>query len=604
MKNLKRFFTFCAISTSVMFTSCVSEDISPFVEELRSAQADYLVAQTALEQAKAVTETAQAALLQTQAQMLQAESEAKVARMAAETALMETRAAYEAAIMESRAASEIADLEMAVAQAQYERDLLEAKLAAETAEFEAMMTLAQLNTAQAQLAMQEAIDALAGQINETAKGYLDLYQNSMMQADNKLNQITSLRTIVSRFEANMDPFGNVLDFNRAEAELEAQIAGDLAKVESLEDAIGRLEGLNANVDGVRNELTQVINSIEELEKAKDDANLEADRVWNILAPFNNKRNDLDNSINQIEFLMNTINYNEGVIANLTPELEKVVERLEPYQVDLEEVEGQLTTELIILQGYLDTAQDTWYNLEYVSLNGTPTEIQDADDANEAAKTIVINYTGIYQGIWNDAANYVYYPNSGTEFGDAVLAVSKIEDYATYNNLVWEFNNYTNQLVYAQNQVMWRTSNLEYWQDYQNDILSFVGVDTVDEFWIARGEAYTLLNEKYAVVNKIQDEVNILWDLRWKLYYYLNDPNRPVSQFDNQISDFQNQIAILEDDIEANQDLLIQNAFEAEEMAAMYERTQDRIDRLMTEYNALVDLANEYLEKFNDVLENN
>lgn len=600
---ITRLFTYCVIGTSVLLTSCVSEDISPHVEELRSAQTDYLQAQAALEQAKAQTEAAQAALLQTQAQIAQAESDARIAMMAAETTLMEAQVAFEEALMEAKTASEIARLESEVAQAQYEKDLLEAKLAAEKAELEAMIAQAQVNAAQAQLALQEAVDALVGQINETAQGYLGLYQNTMEQANNKLEQITILKSVVAKYEANLDVNGNVLDFDKVTLELEGAISEDLAKIESIQEAIIRLEGLNANADDVREEFAQVINNIEELEKVKDDANLELDRAFNDLAPFDNKYNELINSINNIDNLMGGIAYFEERIAILTPELEEVKDRLDPYQVDLTEVEDQLTSEIEKLQAYLDTAEDAFYNYEYVRLNGTPAEVQDALDTYNAAINAIIDYTGAWYG-WNNTQYYVWYPNPNTDFGDAVLAVSDIEDYPTYNNLLNTFNNVNFELVNAQNELMWRESNLEYWQNIQDDILSFVGVASVEEFWSARNEVYVEINEKSTAINKIQDELNVLWDLRWKLYYYLNDPNRPVAQFENQIADFQDQIENLEANIAANQELLVQNTFEAEEMAAMIARTQERIDRLMTEYDALVALANEYLEKFNEILENN
>lgn len=601
--RITRLFTLCAIGTSIMFTSCVSEDISPQVEELRSAQADYLQAQAALEEAKAVTEAAQASLLQTQAQIAQAESTADIARKNAELALYEAQTAYQQALMDASMASELARLEAEVAQAQYERDLLEAKLAAEKAELEAMIAQAQVNAAQAQLALQEAIDALTGQINETAQEYLSLYQNTTEQANNKLDQITALEAVVARYEANLDANGNVLDFDQVALELEGAINADLAEIESLKAAIARLEGLNVNADGVREELTQVENRIDELEAAMNEALLDTDRALKEYEYYQKIYDDLNYTISNIDNRRNNITFYQEYIPMLTSELEEVTERLTPYKTDLEDVETQLTAEIAELQTYLDSAEDAFYNYEYVRLNGSPEEIQEAQDAYNAAVTIVSEYTGAWYG-WGNAEAYVNWPNSGTEFGDAVLAVSEIEDYPTYNNLLNTFNNINYQLVNAQNQLFLQESSLNWLQSYQNDLLSSVEVATVDEYFTARSEAIAGYNEKWRARNALQSEIDIQYSLRGSLWWYLNDPDRSVAKFENQIAVYQDQITNLEADIEANQTLLAQNAFEADEMAAMIERTQEKIGRLMTEYNALVALANEYLEKFNEILENN
>lgn len=608
MKKISRLLALCAIGTSVFFTSCVSEDVSPQVEELRSAQADYLQAQAAFQQAKAATETAQAALLQTQAQVMQAESDARIAMMEAQTRVAEAQAAYEEALMEARQASEIAQLEAEVAEAQYQKDLLEAKLEAEKAEMDARIAQAKVEAAQAQLALQEAVDALAGQINETAKEYLNLYQNTTEQANNKLEQITALREIVTRYEANLDVDGNVLDFDRVAADLQSQISTDLATIDAIEANISRLEALNANAAGVREELNDVQERIDELEASLNDANLEADRAWLDVAPFSENYTELNNTINEIESRQSAIALYENYIPQVESEIEKVEERLAPYKTDLESVQDQLISEMEVLEEYLATVEDTWYSLEYARLNGTPEEIQAANDAYNEALTAVTDYTGTFIGNSAHATDYlnsyIYYPVAGAPFGDAVLEVRDIENYATYQDLVDEWSNLNSLLASTQNSLMLTQNALAYYQEVQNNILASVGVDSVDDYfttWNAVSEDYY---EKRTAANEIQAQIDAQWQLEGYLYWYLNDPNRSVADFDNQINDLENQKASLEADVQYNQDLLAQNAFEAEEMAAMIQRTQDKIESLMTEYDALVALANEYLEKFNEILENN
>ena len=607
--KITKLFTYCAIGTSVLLTSCVSEDVSPQVEELRSAQADYLQAQAALEQAKASTEAAQAALLQTQAQIAKAESDAKVAMMEADLAIMQAQAAYQEALTEAKMASEIADLEAAVAEAQYQRDLLEAQLATEKARLQAEMAQAELAAAQARLATQQAVDALSGQINETAQGYLDLYEASMMRASNKTDQINNLKTVVARYEANMDASGNVLNFEQVEAELEAQIAADLAEIEAIEANIARLQGLNANADEAREELNMVENRIDELESALNDANLARDRAYAAFESIDNILSNVQSTVSNIEITQNTIaGYEDYYIPSLNAQIEETMERLEPYQVDLAEVENELSSEVEILQGYLDNAEDAWYALEYASLNGTTEEEQAAQDAYDAAVQEVVDYTGAFYGSPSDAGDYINYylwaANSGFPFGDAVLAVRDIENYPTYQNLTAEWSNLSMQLKNATDSLNYNKWNLSYWESNLQELLSSVGVDTVDAYYAARSEAIMNYNETWYNVVEIESELSVQWDLRWDLYYYLNDPNRSIADFENQISNYQSQIATLKADIEQNEELLAQNAFEAEEMATMIDRTQERIELLMEEYDALAALADEYLEMFYEIVDNN
>lgn len=604
-----RLFTYCLIGTSVLLTSCVAEDLSPEVEQLRRSQADFMDAKTALEMAKVETQQAETALLQLQAQMEQALMEAKVAKAEAEAAIAQAQADLEAALLEGRVASEIAALEAAMAQLQLDNDLLETQLATEQAKLQTEIAQAELAAAQARLATQQAVDALAGQINETAQGYLDLYETTMMRASNKMDQINNLKTIVARYEANLDASGNVLDFTQVEAQLEAQIAADMAEIEAIQENIARLQGLNSNADDVREELTSVENRIDELNSALNEVNLAMDRAYNAYEPYEEIFSSLQNTVTNIETTENTIfYYEENYLPLLNSEIEQTMERLEPYQVDLAEVEDQLTAEIETLQSHLETAEDAWYAWEYASLNGTPDEEQDAQDEYDAAVQVIIDYTGAFYGPASNAGAYtnwyVYYPNSGTTFGDAVLAVSEIQDYPTYQNLVSQLNNLNSQLLTATNNLNSNIWNLEYWQNLQQELLASVDAETVDAYYAARSAAIMDYNAEWEARNDIQAQLDTQWDLRWDLYYYLNDPNRAVAYFENQISDYQNQVVSLMADIQDNQELLAQNAFEASEMEAMIARTEAKIDRLMEEYEVLVDLAEEYLDMFYTTIENN
>ncbi|GAA4315340.1 hypothetical protein GCM10023115_27020 [Pontixanthobacter gangjinensis] len=624
MRTITKFFTYCAIGTSVLLTSCVSEDISPQVEELRSAQADYLRAQAAFETAQAETQAAQAALLQAQAEIAKAESEAKIAMMTAETALMEAQAAYEEALMEARTASEIAKLEAAVAEAQYQKELLEAELAAEKARLQTEIAQAELAAAQARLATQQAVDALAAQINETAQGYLDLYETNTMRAGNKLDQINNLKTIVSRYEANLDAEGNVLNFGEVEAELQAQIDADLAEIEAIEANISRLQGLNANAEDVREELTQVENRIDELEAALNEGNLAMERIYNIYETFASRASEVGDRISYIENDKELIGLYQTEISKLEENLAEASERIEPYTQDISDIESSLEDEYATLINLTQVAEEEWYDLKYAEFNGTTDDLAQAQEAYDAAKQNIIEYAGDYYGgpvsewSYNSDTNtwefegYTYNariwmydnPIPGTPYGDAVSTLNNFNSNENYRGLLNRISRLTSTLASYNNAVINLNDNINYNQERLEAIFSNLGVSNAEEFWATLNELTSEYYEAWYAVSEIESELGSQWDLRWDLYYYLNDPNRSVADFENQIAAYQDQIAALEAEIEQNQELLVQNAFEASEMEAMIQRTEDRIARLMEEYEALKDLADQYLEMFYEIVDNN
>lgn len=228
MKKFTRTAALLFIGGSTLLTSCVSEDVSPELEELRQAQVAYLNAKAALEQAKADHEAAQVALLQLQIEYKQATSQAEI---------------------------------------------------------DAVIAEAKKRAADAELALQEAINNLAEQTNETAQEYLALYQNTTQQANDKASLILDQKTKVAMYESYIDHAGNIIDFEAVAEETEALLAEEEAILAALQAEIERLEGLNENAAAVEQELTEIQNQLDSLLATRADVQLEADLALNDLEPF-------------------------------------------------------------------------------------------------------------------------------------------------------------------------------------------------------------------------------------------------------------------------------------------------------------------------------
>ena len=434
----------------------------------------------------------------------------------------------------------------------------------------------------------------------------------------------ALQDVVARYEANLDADGNVLDFDQVALDLEAAIAADMAEIEALQATIVRLEGLNVNAEGVREELTQVENRIDELNSEINDANLALDRANLAIEPFEIYEAEVNNKLYWIGYNQDRIELYQTVIESLEADLDEANERIEPYVADIADVQTTLEAEYQTLLSLTDATEEAWYELKYAEFNGTADEIAEAQATYDAAKQDIIDYTGDYHGTpqsqWEfnpntntwEVVGFTYNsriwlysnPVPGTEYGDAIIALNDFASNETYKGLLTRINSLTNSLSFYNNSVINLNNNITTDQIRLSEIYANLEVSSAEEYYTTLNELSMDRAAKEEARNEIQSQLNALWNLRWNLFWYLNDPNRSVAYIENQISNYQSQIATLEANIEANQDLLSQNAFETEEMAAMILRTQEKIDRLMTEYDALVALANEYLEKFNEILENN
>ena len=111
------------------------------------------------------------------------------------------------------------------------------------------------------------------------------------------------------------------------------------------------------------------------------------------------------------------------------------------------------------------------------------------------------------------------------------------------------------------------------------------------------EAYIYLDAQYTVMTL---EIEALENLMFSLQDYLNGV--PASMA-NAIEDMQWQIEMLKEDISENEAALADNAISQEEWDARIAREEQKLEHLTAQHNALVALANDYLEQFNEVVEN-
>lgn len=582
MKKFTRTIALLLIGGSTLVTSCVSEDISPEVENLRQAQVNYLNSKAAMEQAKADNQTAQTAKIQ------------------AETALIQVQVELKQAIMQAQADAEIAAMAAAVAQA------------------EADVAVAQQSAAAAELALQEALTNLAAQANATAKKYLEMYEGYMEEANGKLVRIITLEQELVRFNAYVDANGNIVDFDGATAEIEAQLAEDEATVVALEATIDRLEALNTDAASVEAELMEVMTEIDALRADLAAANLDVDRFYE--ETFEDIRDayvTAFGSINSISNLEGRIANKEVVIANEQETISSLESQIAPFQTELDATEG----EFLPAMEQAETLLEAWIQARATFIaadinNDSGDEQYDAakkalDDAIAAFEAYAgTGYPSNPQTI-RDNNTLTTYPDPASEFGEIITQYSNVLWDATFRDLQNRLSNaYSNldDLLYGYynyngSYFIPGLNNLNYDLVYQQNQLDSLyaemGVADFAELQTLYGDASATYQAKLEVKNELYAEVSALIDLQITLEMYLN--GNP-SQIENRIESLQVQISFLQADIEDAEAALVNNEINAEEWAANIVRTQEKIDRLTVEYDALVVLANDFLELFNAEME--
>ena len=577
MKKFTRTVALLLMGGSTLLTSCVSEDISPEVENLRQAQVTYLNAKAAMEQAKAENQAALTAKIQ------------------AETALIQLQAELQQAILQAQTDSMIAEYEAAVAKAQAE------------------VAAAQQRAAEAQLALQQAIDNLAAQVNETAREYLVLYQNTMSQANSKLEEIVQAEGQLARFSAYIDINGNVIDFDQAAAELTAQIAADEVQIAALEAAIDRLEGLNTDAASVEAELEEIYIQLDELEAARASAYLDYQLASDEFTPLMNNYYDARN------LFYNNIPNKEMTVAALEEdyaEQEEVVntflDQMAPFEAELTAVTDNFSPALEEFRSLLADWIQAKAEFDAKAINNGPGDeaYDNAEQALNEAKTAYEDFAGItyYSTYFNPQYILDYSENTGTllnfveassEFGQIVNEYTNVLNDASFQNLQYRLNNELNVLGNIDWDLYYATYELGSLQDNLNWILEKYEVadfSELDTMYLQEMQSYNAVYRNYY---ELSSEYNALSGTAGTLQMYLNGTPRAI---ENRIANLQAEVQNLENNIEASKTALVNNEISAEEWAATIVRTQEKIDRLTVEYNALVALANNFLEQFNAVVE--
>ncbi|MFO7743966.1 MAG: hypothetical protein R6V36_01120 [Psychroflexus sp.] len=579
MKKLTRTMALLLIGGSTLFTSCVSEDISPEVENLRQAQVNYLNSKAEVEQAKAENQMALAARIQ------------------AETALIQIQVELQQAILQAQADAEIARMEAAIAQA------------------EADVAAARQRAAEAEVALQEAIDRLASQVNEAAQEYLEMYQSTISQANNKLEEITSLEQDLLRFNAYVDANGNIVDFEGAAAEIEAQISEDKASIAALETTVARLEALNTDADSVEAELMEVMSELDALESELAAANLDFERYR--VETYQVTQNAYFNANNYIAYISNleeSIADRETEVAEVQETINSLESQIAPFQAELDATEGEYLLALEEAETLLEAWIQARATFIAANINNNPgdEEYDNArvilDDAIAAFEAYAgTGYPSNPQYIRDTNTLTTYAGNS--EFGMIISQYTNVLNNGTFVNLQDRLSNeysYLDFLLtgfngsdFAELGLEDLNANLTFQQNELDSIYAEMGVADFTELETLREGVIETYLAKLEVLNELSAEVSALSSLQSTLEDYLN--GNP-SQIEERIESLQSEIDSLSADVDDAEATLVNNEISAEEWAATIVRTQDRIDRLTVEYDALVELANNFLEQFYAVVE--
>jgi chromosome segregation ATPase len=519
---------------------------------------------------------------------------ALTARIQAETALLQLQAELQQAILQAQADGMIAEYEAAVARAQ------------------AQVAEAEQRAAEAQVALQEAMDALAAQVNETAQEYLALYQSTMSQANNKLEEIVQLEGQIARFNAYLDENGNVVDFEAAAAELNVDIAEDEAQIAALEATLARLEALTTDAASVEAERMEVQAELDEAFAARAVAELEADLASNTRNAIGQIYSSAQNLYNNITFWEEEVaNYTE-LIAQQEENVTSLENQLAPFEAELEATADNYLPAIDEAEALVEVWAQAKAEFDAVAINNEAgdavyddallalTEAQEAFEAY-AGSNYPENPQWLKDQLQMGNINYLLaFADPASEFGEIITQYTNVLNNSSFQTLRDRLAFEVNRLgIYENNQnvyLSWIDSSQEQlaslYEEYE--VADFTELEAI---YMEAIEDYQISIMAY---NEINAEVNSLLTLRNTLQNYLNSPQ--VNFIKNQIANIESNIEFLENNIEANEAALVNNEISAEEWAATIVRTQEKIDRLMVEYNALLALADEFLEQFNEVME--
>ena len=564
------------------FTSCVSEDVSPEVENLRQAQVNFLNSQAELEQAQAENQRALAAKIAAETALIQVQVE-----------LQQLQVQLQQALLEAETAAAIAELEAVVA---------EARAAVERAQAQAAE--ARAAAARAEVALQEALDNLAGQVNETAQEYLDNYQSTMAEADLKLTQINNLEDDLLRFNAFLNNNGDIEDFEGAAAEIEALIAELEAEKAAKEETVARLEGLNPGAAAVEEELETAESELEVLASDIAVAELDFDNSIESFFRLNDKLLEAENLVAFISSGEELIEDNQQNLAEVEETINSLESQIAPFQAELEAAEDEFQPAVEQAEALLEAWIQARATFLAADVNNDPGD-QEYDDAQadlDDAITAFEAYAGT--GYPNnpqrirDRDELLVFADPALEFGIIITEYTNILNDSTFAELQSRLSDALNDLDLISTQLENLNLNLGFDEDVLEIIYTDFGVSDITELEVLEDEARNDFIETQIVLNELNANESELIGLINNLRAYLNGY---PSIIEEDIESLKSEIAVLDEDIENQQAALVNNEISAEEWATTITRTESRIASLTIEYEALLEFADFYLEQFNEVV---
>lgn len=582
MKKLTKIIALLLIGGSTVLTSCVSEDVSPEVENLRQAQVNLLNSKAELEQAQAENQRAITAKIAAETALIQVQVE-----------LQQLQVQLQQALLEAETAAAIAELEALVA---------EARAAVERAQAQAAE--ARARAAEAEVALQEALDRLAGQINETAQEYLDNYQSAMAEADLKLTQINDLEDDLLRFNAFLNNNGDVEDFEGAAAEIEALIAELEAEKAAKEGTIARLEQLNPDAAAVEEELE---NAESELEV------LNSDRAIAIL-DFNNSRErfirlddalfDAENWTTIISNIEESIESNQQNLEEVEETINSLESQIAPFQAKLDATEADYLPALENAEALLEAWIQARTAFEAADINNDPGD-SEYDDALLVLNDAIADFEA-YAGtgypsdpqVTRDFYNVTTFVDPASDFGIIITQYTNVLNNSTFAELQIRLSNALSNQDSITNQLVILNLDLGIYEDLLQIIYTDFGVNDITELEALFDAARNNYIETQLVLYELNANRSELIGLVNNLRSYLNGY---PSIIEDEIENLRSEIAVLDEDIKDQQAALANNEISAEEWSATIVRTEAKIASLTIEYEALLELANLYLDQFNEIV---
>lgn len=570
MKKINRIFALALLGGATLFTSCVSEEVSPEVEKLRQAQVSYLQAQAAMEQAQAEAAAVQTALLQLELE-------------------------YQQAMQASEIEGAIADIEAQVMQAQQK-------------------------AAAAQLALQQAIDNLSGHINDVAVEYLDAYKTATGEADAKLTDILQQEGDIARFKAYLDENGNPLDFDLMAEAIQRDLAQDSATYKAQEASLAILKNVDADPASAEAELAEVTKQLEQLDQDVSEKLLERNKAqdtyiqaWEAYSAAEETIANRETYEQNLEGAKENIEALEAEIADLNEQIASVEGRLEPFEEEMAEQEAAYEPALAEAETLLEDWIQAEAALAAAAVNNGPgdEEYDNAKDAYDAARADFEAYAGDY------FAAYGYgNPRSinleedagiaGSDFGDVKIAYDAIADSFRPYGTAYQLQN---QLASLEGQLEDRNSDLENQQNWKENIEDQINrtseeyntaVENLDQLEAdakAVYEVYYAVNQEHT---ELVERYSSLYSLEMNLRSYLNGT---IASLTNRIENLEGQMLNTKEAISDNLAALEDNAISQSEWEAKIAQEEAKLERLNEEYEALLALAADYLEQFNQAVAN-